>query len=124
LALLGDGTVWAWGYNDYGQLGDGTTTTRLVPVKVSGLTSIVAIAGGRFHSVALRSDGTVWVWGDNIDGQLGQGTFGSYSSIPVQVPGFSGATAISAGGYHTLAVAPLSLTGNIVGKVRISGAMN
>ena len=74
LALKSDGTVWAWGCNDCGQLGDGSTTNRLTPVPVSGLTGVVAIAGGDYHSLALKSDGTVWAWGYNGYGQLGDGT--------------------------------------------------
>ena len=63
LALRADGTVWAWGWNGYGQLGDGTTSDRLRPVPVPGLTGVVAVAGGAFHSLALKGDGTVWAWG-------------------------------------------------------------
>ncbi len=65
MALKSDGLVWAWGWNGYGQLGDGTTTDSLTPVQVIGLSQLVAISTGGLHSVALRSDGTVWVWGDN-----------------------------------------------------------
>src|ERR1019366_8362435 len=54
LALKSDGTVWTWGYNNEGELGDGTTTQRLTPVPVSGLTGVVAIAAGYAHSVALK----------------------------------------------------------------------
>ena len=74
LALKSDGTVWAWGHNIYGQLGDGTTTTRTTPVPVAGLSNVVAIASGDWHSLALKSDGTVWAWGWNPVGQLGDGT--------------------------------------------------
>ena len=63
LALKSDGTVWAWGFNQYGQLGDSTTTQRTTPVQVSGLTGVIAIASGGYHSMALKSDGTVWAWG-------------------------------------------------------------
>lgn len=84
LALKDDGTVWAWGFNDTGQLGDGTTTDRNTPVQVSALSDIAAIAAGYDHSLALKSDGTVWAWGYNYDGQLGDGT--TYNrNIPVQV---------------------------------------
>ena len=69
MALRRDGTVWAWGNNLYGQLGDGTTTNCSTPVQVQGLTDVVAIAGGWFgHTLALRRDGTVWAWGLNYQG--------------------------------------------------------
>lgn len=103
LALRDDGTVWAWGANTFGQLGDGTGTDRLDPVQVVGLTNIVAIAAGDYHSLALRSDGTVWAWGDNFYGQLGDGT-PTGRIAPVQVVGLTGITAISAGVTHSLAV--------------------
>lgn len=63
MALKDDGTVWAWGYNYVGQLGDGSTTNRTVPVRVSYLSAMVAIDASGDHSIALKSDGTVWVWG-------------------------------------------------------------
>jgi len=90
LALKSDGTVWAWGGNDYGQLGDGTTTGKFTPVQVKGpggegyLTDIIAIAAGGYHSLALKSDGTVWAWGYNGCGQLGNGTTINRTT-PVQV---------------------------------------
>lgn len=62
LTIKDDGTVWAWGLNSYGQLGDGTTTRRLTPVQVSGLTGVTAISPRGAHSLALKSDGTVWAW--------------------------------------------------------------
>ncbi|HCX71935.1 MAG TPA: RCC1 repeat-containing protein, partial [Firmicutes bacterium] len=85
VALKNDGTVWAWGRNDMGQLGDGTTSTpRLTPVVVSGLSNVTAITAGLSHTVALKDDGTVWAWGYNAYGQLGDGTT-SDRSAPVQV---------------------------------------
>src|SRR5207253_1795485 len=74
LAAKGDGTVWAWGLNDAGQLGDGTLTTRTTPVAVGGLPVTYFIAGGTSHSLALASDGTLWAWGRNDLGQLGDCT--------------------------------------------------
>src|SRR5207247_4971351 len=74
LALRADGTVIAWGYNAFGQLGDGTTTTRTTPVPVRGLAGVTAITARDGHSLALLADGTVMAWGANFYGQLGDGT--------------------------------------------------
>jgi alpha-tubulin suppressor-like RCC1 family protein len=60
LALTPDGTVWAWGGNGRGELGDGTETDRYTPVRVTGLTGVIQVSAGASHSLALRSDGTVW----------------------------------------------------------------
>jgi alpha-tubulin suppressor-like RCC1 family protein len=105
LALKTDGTVWAWGSNAYGQLGDGTTIDRTSPVQVAGLSSVVSIAAGGDHSLALKNDGTVWSWGRNDSGQLGDGTTTNRSNV-VQVSGLSGAQLISAGTAHSLAALP------------------
>jgi alpha-tubulin suppressor-like RCC1 family protein len=84
LALKNDGTLWAWGHNENGELGNRTNTDSNLPVQVSGLTDVTAIATGESHSLALKSDGTVWAWGDNAYGGLGNGT-NSDSNLPVQV---------------------------------------
>lgn len=89
VALKLDGTVWAWGSNGLGQLGDGTRTNRRTPVQVvtsSGvpLNGAVAIGGGMNHSAVLKSDGTVWTWGFKSSGQLGNCTTTSCNT-PVQV---------------------------------------
>jgi len=97
LALKSDGTVWAWGYNFFGQLGDGTNIHRNTPVQVSGLTGAVQVSAGSYHSLALKSDGTVWAWGSNGSGQLGNGTQ-TPSRTPVQVLGLSNVVQVSAGG--------------------------
>jgi alpha-tubulin suppressor-like RCC1 family protein len=103
LALKRDGTVWAWGQNSSGKLGDGTTIDRSTPVQVSSLTSVIAISAGGGHNLALKSDGTVWGWGGNSWGQIGDGTT-TARSTPVQVSGLSSVIAVSAGGYHSLAI--------------------
>jgi hypothetical protein len=79
LAVKSNGTVWAWGSNSNGQLGDGTTTTRTSPVQVNTLTNVVAVAAAQYHSIALKSDGTVWAWGSDI-------TI-NYGNNPVQIAG-------------------------------------
>jgi alpha-tubulin suppressor-like RCC1 family protein len=103
VAVKGDGSVWAWGYNQEGELGDGTTTSRSTPAPVSGLTGVVAISAGYFYTVALKGDGGVWAWGDNSRGQLGDGTT-TNRSTPAQVSGLTGVVAISAAWYHTVAL--------------------
>ncbi|QOY85752.1 RCC1 domain-containing protein [Paludibaculum fermentans] len=102
LVLKNDGTVWAWGANDSGQLGDGTTNTSSRPVQVSGLSGIVAVAAGVRHSLALKSDGTVYAWGANDHGQLGTGGYVE-AHAPVQVAGLMAAS-LAAGDFHSLAV--------------------
>ncbi|HEX7314810.1 MAG TPA: S8 family serine peptidase [Pyrinomonadaceae bacterium] len=105
LALKGDGTVWAWGDNTSGQLGnaDVPAAVKQAPVQVKGLTNIVAIAAGESHGVALKSDGTVWAWGHNGFAQLG---VGKPDMNPHFVPLFvaSGVKAIAAGFTQTYAV--------------------
>jgi alpha-tubulin suppressor-like RCC1 family protein len=107
LAVTSDGRVLAWGFNFFGQLGDGTTTTRLTPVEVALPTGVTVtqVAAGAFHSLAVTSDGHALAWGINISGQLGDGTT-TRSSTPVQVhlPAGVTATQVSAGSAHSLAV--------------------
>ena len=103
LALKGDGTVWAWGYNAQGALGNGNTTTQIAPVQASGITNAISIASGDRHSLTLKADGTVWAWGLNASGQLGTGTF-TNSSLPVQVSALTNVVAIAAGGKRSMAL--------------------
>ena len=72
-AVKADGTLWTWGLNDHGQLGDGSTTDRNTPAQVGSDTTWVAVHCGALHTLALRSDSTLWSWGCNFHGQLGQG---------------------------------------------------
>jgi hypothetical protein len=104
LALLSNGTVMAWGDDASGQLGDGMSeSVSSVPVAVSGLSGVSAIAAGGEHSLALLSNGTVMAWGENESGQLGTGNFNE-SDVPVAVKGLSGVVAIAAGGAFSLAL--------------------
>ncbi len=115
LALQGDGTVWAWGENSHGILGDGTNETRFSPVK-SKMSDVKGFDAGTSHALAIKQDGTVWAWGYNYMGQLGMGgaslknqgrvSFGpgadSYS--PDLVRGVADAKAVAAGGSHSAAL--------------------
>ena len=100
------GSPWAWGANQWGQLGDGTVTGSDVPVPVSGgLSGVTAVLAGGAHDLALLGTGTVMAWGYNAEGQLGDGTDTGpelcngepCSKTPIAVGGLSGVTAISAG---------------------------
>lgn len=105
LVINSDGTVFAWGMNTYGQLGNGTTQDSGAGLEVPGLTGVVSVAAGDRHSLALRSDGTVWAWGDNGQRQLGVPSNTSPTSTsPVQVPGLTGVMSIAAGAEHSMAV--------------------
>ena len=113
LALTADGHVFAWGYNFYGQLGNGSKSQQNTPVAVnmSGALAgktVIAITAGAQHSLALASDGQVFAWGDNFHGQLGDGTRTQHTApVAVDMSGaLSGKTVLSiaAGDLHSLAL--------------------
>lgn len=102
VALKSDGTVWAWGQNTLGQLGNGTTTYSATPVQVLSLTDVIYIAAGYQYSIALKNDGTVWAWGENQLGQLGDGT-NTYRISPIQVSSLTNIVSVAASG-HAMAL--------------------
>jgi alpha-tubulin suppressor-like RCC1 family protein len=85
-ARLSGNTARCWGQNDHGQLGDGTTTGRLLPVAPRGLSDVAELAAGFYHSCARHEDGSIHCWGYNGSGQLGDGTL-TDRSTPVGVRG-------------------------------------
>jgi len=87
LVIDDSGNLRVWGNNKNGQLGDGTTTDRLSPIKIKSGTRFTAVAAGS-HSLAIDSDGNLWAWGDNKCGQLGDGTITNQTS-PVQIKVFN-----------------------------------
>ncbi len=112
VALKANGTVWTWGYNGNGELGDGKNRNTNIPVQVltgaqdsnSGyLENIIQVAAGSNHNLALDKDGTVWAWGYGSHGELGNRTTAN-SSLPVKVIGVSDVVSIAAGYYNSFAV--------------------
>jgi alpha-tubulin suppressor-like RCC1 family protein len=102
--LTGAGAVKCWGDNTYGQLGDNTTTSSLIPVDVYGLSDAAAISAGDVHTCALLSTGSVKCWGDMSGISWGMGDGGDTSLVPLAIQGITNAIAISAGGDHTCAL--------------------
>lgn len=115
LALTSAGTIWAWGQNGTGSLGNNSTLNSNLPVQVLDpanpalpFTNVIAVAAGANHSLAIRSDGTVWAWGSNASGELGNGVTSALpTTLPIQVHGLGNvgflqnAIAISASGQAT-----------------------
>jgi len=93
-AIRTDGTLWCWGNNNVGQIGNGTTVTRSSPVQVDG--SWITVSAGKSHKAAIKSDSTVYLWGLGTSGQLGDNTTISRSS-PVQITGGGSWTSVSIG---------------------------
>ncbi len=105
VALRSDGTIWTWGYNNKGQLGNGTQTDNYTPRQVAALagSAMVSVAAGYDHALCARNDGTVWAWGNNNNGQLGNATT-TDSPVPVQVSGLATTSAVAAGNLYSLAL--------------------
>jgi alpha-tubulin suppressor-like RCC1 family protein/phosphoheptose isomerase len=99
VGLKTDGTIWAWGYNYMGQLGDGTSGTganKNIPTQIGTETNWKSVSAGDYHTIGLKNDGTLWAWGSNSGGTLGDGTYTS-SNIPVQAGFATNWQSISAG---------------------------
>lgn len=110
-AIKTDGSLWAWGGNEYGQLGDGSRKTSTVPVKV--MDDVAAVSCGSSYTGAIKSDGSLWMWGDNGQGALGNGYVGNEKinqgrgDFPVQtlpVKLMDGVAVVSGGTLHTIIV--------------------
>lgn len=103
IAVRTDGSLWAWGDNKLGQLGDGSNSPKKTPVQVGTASDWVSLAAGAQHSAAIKTDGSLWTWGDNEQGQLGLGTQDT-RFVPMQVGTANDWADIKAGDYHTVAL--------------------
>jgi len=105
LAIRSNGTLWAWGYNQFGQLGDNTNVSKRSPVSVvGGFTDWVLCDAGGLHSIAVRSNGTIWTWGYGTAGRLGDGTTTTKSSPVSVVGGFTDWISASVGLSHSFGI--------------------
>ena len=106
LALKEDGTVWSWGGNSYGELGDGTTLNNATPRRIAGLSNIKEIAAGFSHALAVHEDGSVYAWGKNEYGQVGDFTTTNRLTPTTVLDKSEKCFSISAGETHSMAVSP------------------
>ncbi|MCL2680325.1 MAG: hypothetical protein FWF11_02455, partial [Coriobacteriia bacterium] len=105
LAIRSDGTLWAWGLNQHGRTGLGTTTgSQATPVQVGTDTDWTVVSAGMDHSLAAKSDGTLWAWGSNSSGRTGLGTTSDNQLAPAQVGTATNWSAVTAGGNHSVAL--------------------
>jgi alpha-tubulin suppressor-like RCC1 family protein len=104
-AIKTDGTLWLWGGNSNGQIGDNTTASRSTPrQEFTSSTNWKQVSGGRLHTAAIKTDGTLWLWGSNAQSQIGDNTTASRSTPRQEFTSSTNWKQVSGGGYHTAAI--------------------
>ena len=103
IAINIDGTLWSWGKNTIGQLGDGTNVGKNIPTKISIETNWKIISCAKNYTIALKDDGTLWAWGENQNGELGIGST-TFKNTPTKIGVSTDWKSISVGNSHTLAL--------------------
>ena len=105
LAIDNSGQLWAWGWNEYSQLGDGTTGgNKTTPTKIKEGTIFTSVAAGFFHSLAIDNSGQLWAWGSNSSGQVGDGTIENIKNTPTKIKEGTKFITVAAGWNHSLAI--------------------
>ena len=109
MAIKSDGTLWTWGSNRYGNLGNGTRVYYSSPIQIGSLTNWKQVSAGSYHTAAIKTDGTLWTWGSNqagisSTGALGNGVNGGYYSSPIQIGSLTNWKQVKAGDSSTFAV--------------------
>lgn len=104
VGIKSDGTIWAWGSNSYGQLGDGTKISRNIPTQIGITNNWKTLISGGYHTIGIKNDGSLWAWGNNEWGQLGIGVFEYFKLVPTQIGTDTNWQTLAAGGNHTIAI--------------------
>ena len=102
VAVRTNGSLWTWGPNATGQLGQGDEVDRSSPTQVGGLLTWAKVSGGTRAGAAIKTDNSLWIWGNNGNGQLGQGTTGIPIKSPVQIAGSWSSVALGDNGEHAI----------------------
>jgi alpha-tubulin suppressor-like RCC1 family protein len=125
MAIRTDGSLWAWGDNNWWRLGIGTSGNPHTPTRVGSETDWASVSAGWDHTAAVKTDGTLWTWGRNDRGQLGIGTSGEERTVPTRVGTGANWASVSAGpsGEHPFANGVVYLTGSHTAAVTTTGEL-